>query len=227
MLGRSQAVPPSKSNETWGPDAEPEPRKSELHFTHVLVRKPPSVDSLLSIDSLTDMKACHREVASAYTSKYGVHPRAPFKSKKVVGNKKKTHRRNQSSLSSLSVGKEFSRRAKDTSKLSRIVGSMKDFNHVAKNFNHLAIIEHSGKSRNDKAVGNKKKTHRRNQSSLSSLSVGKEFSRCAKDTSKLSRIVGSMRDFNHVVKDFNHLAIISKHTGFQGRPDKPRNDALE
>ena len=153
-------APPSKSsfpNETWGPDAEPEPRKSELHFTHVLVRKPPSVDSLLSIDSLTDMKACHREVASAYASKYGVHPRAPFKSKKVVGNKKKTHRRNQSSLSS--------------------------------------------------------------------LSVGKEFSRC--DTSKLSRIVGSMRDFNHVVKDFNHLAIISKHTGFQGRPDKPGNDALE
>ncbi|EJK71431.1 hypothetical protein THAOC_07130, partial [Thalassiosira oceanica] len=37
--------------------AEPEPRKSELHFTHVLVRKAPSVESLLSIDSPTDMKA--------------------------------------------------------------------------------------------------------------------------------------------------------------------------
>mmetsp|Transcript_5088 Transcript_5088/g.11786 ORF Transcript_5088/g.11786 Transcript_5088/m.11786 type:complete len:177 (-) Transcript_5088:191-721(-) len=146
-------------NETWGPGAEPEPRKSELHFTHVLIHKPPfmlvhgvgqdarSVESLLSIDSPTDTKACHREVASAYASKYGLHPRAPIEGKKAAGNKKKTHRRNQSSLSSLSVGKEFSRRTKDTSKLRRIIGSVKDFHHVLKDFNHLAIIsnnKHSG-----------------------------------------------------------------------------------
>ncbi|EJK47902.1 hypothetical protein THAOC_33343, partial [Thalassiosira oceanica] len=103
-----------------------------------------SVESLLSIDSPTDTKACHREVASAYASKYGLHPRAPIESKKAAGKKKKTHRRNQSSLSSLSVGKEFSKRTKDTSKLRRIIGSMKE---VMKDFNHLAIIsnnKHSG-----------------------------------------------------------------------------------
>ena len=146
----SHGVPFNKSSL----DAEPEPRKSELHFTHILVRKPASVESLLSIDSPTDMKACHREVASAYASKYGVHPRAPLERKKATGNKKKTHRRNQSSLSSLTVGKEFSRRAKDTSKLSRIIGSMKDLNLAVKDFNHLAIIsKHSGfQKRSDKPM---------------------------------------------------------------------------
>ena len=140
------------ANETWGPDAEPEPRTSELQSTQVLVRKPASAESLLStdslarrrdvsrisvwctpraplsIDSLADVKARRREVSriSVIASKYayGVHPSAPFKSDKAAGNKKKTQRRNQSSLSSLSVGKgkEFSRRAKDTSNPSRIIG---------------------------------------------------------------------------------------------------------
>jgi len=110
------------ANETWGPDAEPEPRTSELQSTQVLVRKPASAESLLSTDSLARRRDVSRISVIASKYAYGVHPSAPFKSNKAAGNKKKTHMRNQSSLSSLSVGKEFSRRAKDTSNPSRIIG---------------------------------------------------------------------------------------------------------
>ena len=73
-----------------------------------------------------------------FSSQYGVHPRTS-KMKRDAG-KKKTHRRNQSSLSS---HKEFSQRTKDRSMTKRVARSMSGFGH-------FSMSSHVGRTKNTK-----------------------------------------------------------------------------